>query len=196
MEPNCQVITKPVSSQVIQNRLTILRQVELANKAFKESQNQDPSYLQGWVGQALLAEHLGVDAESMDLFRHATFLGNELESCLGYAKWVCKYDDSIADVGRYTSSRLISEVYLHWALTVLSKEASCDLLALQPRRLNLSGNFYDSCQSRYTTNGVSDRSLNVTKPQSRCLLLALGDQRNSNSQPTYHLRISMLVRGN
>ena len=65
-------------------------QLEYANKAFKESQNQDPSYLRGWVGQALLAESTGFDAESMDLFRHATFLGNELESSVGYANWVCK----------------------------------------------------------------------------------------------------------
>ena len=64
----------------------------MANRAFKESQNQDPSYLRGWVGQALLAEVMGADAESMDLFRHATFLGNELESSIGYANWVCKYD--------------------------------------------------------------------------------------------------------
>jgi hypothetical protein len=70
--------------------LLSFREFELANKAFKESQNQDPSYLQGWVGQALLAELMGVDAESMDLFRHATFLGHELESSIGYANWVCK----------------------------------------------------------------------------------------------------------
>jgi superkiller protein 3 len=65
--------------------------MELANKAFRESQNQDPGYIQGWVGQALLAEMTGCDSESMDLFRHATFLGNELESSIGYANWICKY---------------------------------------------------------------------------------------------------------
>ena len=70
--------------------ITVSRQCELANKAFKESQNSDPAYMRGWVGQALLAELMGYDAESMDLFRHATFLGNELESSVGYANWVCK----------------------------------------------------------------------------------------------------------
>ena len=63
---------------------------KLANKAFKEAQNQDPSYINCWVGQALLAEISGVDEEAMDLFRHTTILGNEPESAAGYANWVCK----------------------------------------------------------------------------------------------------------
>jgi hypothetical protein len=66
------------------------RHLELANRAFKEAQNQEPSYLRGWVGQALLAETAGYDEEAMDLFRHTTFLGNELESSVGYSNWVCK----------------------------------------------------------------------------------------------------------
>ncbi len=64
--------------------------MELANKSFKEAQNSDPSWLRAWVGQALLAEGAGYDEETMDLFRHTTFLGNELESGLGYANWVCR----------------------------------------------------------------------------------------------------------
>jgi hypothetical protein len=64
---------------------------ELANAAFKEAQNQDPSYQRGWVGQSLLAEVTeGFEDEAMDLLRHATFLGNEVESSAGYAKWVCR----------------------------------------------------------------------------------------------------------
>lgn len=63
---------------------------ELANKSFKEAQNIEPTCLRGWVGQALLAEQTGYVSEAMDLFRHATFLGNEVESSVGYANWVCK----------------------------------------------------------------------------------------------------------
>ena len=62
----------------------------LANNAFKEAQNQEPSYINGWVGQALLAELTGFDEEAMDLFRHTTILGNEPESAIGYAHWICK----------------------------------------------------------------------------------------------------------
>ena len=63
---------------------------QLANQAFKEAQNQEPSYINCWVGQALLAEIEGVDEEAMDLFRHTTILGNEPESAAGYANWICK----------------------------------------------------------------------------------------------------------
>jgi len=61
----------------------------LANKAFKEAQNAEPSYTRGWTGQALVAEVAGFKSESMDLFRHCTFLGPEPESARGYGDWVC-----------------------------------------------------------------------------------------------------------
>merc|ERR1712142_138403 len=61
----------------------------LANKAFKEAQNAEPSYIRGWAGQALVAEVAGFKSESMDLFRHCTFLGPEPESARGYGDWVC-----------------------------------------------------------------------------------------------------------
>lgn len=63
---------------------------DLSNKAFQEAQNADPTYLQGWIGQALLAEASGFDEEAIDLFRHCTFLGNGLESALGYGHWICQ----------------------------------------------------------------------------------------------------------
>lgn len=63
---------------------------DLANKAFKEAQNVDPTYLQGWIGQALLAETAGYGEEAIDLFRHCTYLGHGYESALGYAHWICQ----------------------------------------------------------------------------------------------------------
>ena len=72
------------------NEKTCCRDQELANKAFKEAQVHDPLYIGGWVGQALLAEQTGFDVESMDLFRHTTSLGNDPESSIGYANWICK----------------------------------------------------------------------------------------------------------
>ena len=32
----------------------------------------------------------GYDEEAIDLFRHCTFLGNGLESAIGYGHWICK----------------------------------------------------------------------------------------------------------
>ena len=68
----------------------LISETDLANKAFKEAQNQNPSFVNCWVGQALLAEQEGYEEEAMDLFRHTTFLANELESSIGYANWVCR----------------------------------------------------------------------------------------------------------
>ena len=45
---------------------------------FQEAQNQDPAYLQGWIGQALLAETASYEDEAIDLFRHCTFLGMKI----------------------------------------------------------------------------------------------------------------------
>ena len=62
----------------------------MANKAFKEAQNQEPAFIKSWIGQALLAEQAEFQAESMDLFRHTAFLGNETESQIGFGNWVCR----------------------------------------------------------------------------------------------------------
>ena len=52
---------------------------QLANAAFKESQNCDPSYLHGWTGQSLLADAAeGLEEEAMDLFRYGAKHGQIL----------------------------------------------------------------------------------------------------------------------
>lgn len=88
--PTCYVMRVHVFSSLTGFVPISSREHELANKSFQEAQNHDPSYLRGWVGQALLAETTGYDSEAMDLFRHACFLGNEPEASIGYANWVCK----------------------------------------------------------------------------------------------------------
>ena len=84
----------------------LLGHAELANRAFKESQNTDPSYLRGWVGQALLAEQSGFKTEAMDLFRHTTAIGNEVESSLGYAHWVCRSLKALSSAGESNARTL------------------------------------------------------------------------------------------
>ena len=51
--------------------------LQLAHEAFKVSQALDPGYVASWVGQALIAEMVG-HKDAMDLFRHATELGNHV----------------------------------------------------------------------------------------------------------------------
>ncbi|KAL4223110.1 Tetratricopeptide repeat protein 37 [Mactra antiquata] len=62
--------------------------VSLAHEAFKIAQSLEPSYVQCWIGQAIIAEVIGHE-DAMDLYRHTTELGNHIESAIGYGHWVC-----------------------------------------------------------------------------------------------------------
>lgn len=63
--------------------------IKLANKAYGRAQQTDPSSINAWIGQAILAETLAQGDEAMDLFRHCTQLGFNKESAIGYTHWVC-----------------------------------------------------------------------------------------------------------
>ncbi|KAL0112836.1 hypothetical protein PUN28_012243 [Cardiocondyla obscurior] len=58
-----------------------------ANEAFSRAQRADPSYVNSWIGQGLIAEKT-LRKEAMDLFWHSTQLGYHNQSALGYAHWV------------------------------------------------------------------------------------------------------------
>lgn len=65
-----------------------LNEIQLAHEAFKVAQRSEPSYIESWIGQALVAESMNHE-DAMDLFRHTTQLGIHMESCIGYTYWVC-----------------------------------------------------------------------------------------------------------
>ncbi|NWI14464.1 TTC37 protein, partial [Crypturellus soui] len=67
----------------------VTENIEQAHEAFKIAQSLEPSYLQCWIGQALIAEKVG-SYDTMDLFRHTTELSMHAEGAKGYAHWVCK----------------------------------------------------------------------------------------------------------
>lgn len=73
-------------------------QIKLANKSFAMAQQSEPNYLNAWVGQAMIAEHIEDVDESLDLFRHCTQLGFHPEAAIGYAHWVCTILDSHKNV--------------------------------------------------------------------------------------------------
>lgn len=75
----------------------------LANKAFGRAQQIDTTYINAWIGQAIIAERMGQVDEAIDLFRHCTQLGYHTESSLGYAHWVCSViqDDNYRKNKRY-----------------------------------------------------------------------------------------------
>lgn len=63
-------------------------QTKMANTAFKQSQQSEPSYANAWTGQAQVAEILA-PTETIDLLRHSITLGYHDESAIQYAYWVC-----------------------------------------------------------------------------------------------------------
>ncbi|MGH0185977.1 UNVERIFIED_CONTAM: hypothetical protein FKN15_020033 [Acipenser sinensis] len=67
---------------------SIQAEANLAHEAFKVAQSLEPSYVNCWIGQALIAEAVG-SYETMDLFRHTTELSIHTEGVKGYAHWVC-----------------------------------------------------------------------------------------------------------
>ncbi|XP_066601814.1 superkiller complex protein 3 [Prorops nasuta] len=58
-----------------------------ANEAFSRAQRADPSYVNSWIGQGIIAEKLK-SQEAMDLFRHSTQLDYHDCAAIGYAHWV------------------------------------------------------------------------------------------------------------
>ncbi|XP_076247155.1 superkiller complex protein 3 [Calliopsis andreniformis] len=58
-----------------------------ANEAYSQAQRADPSYINSWIGQAIIAEMMG-KKEAIDLFRHATQLKYHDQAAVGYTHWV------------------------------------------------------------------------------------------------------------
>lgn len=63
-------------------------QTKMANVAFKQAQQSEPTYANAWTGQAQIAEILGSN-ETIDLLRHSISLGYHDESAIQYANSVC-----------------------------------------------------------------------------------------------------------
>lgn len=63
-------------------------QTKMANVAFTQSQQSEPTYANAWTGQAQIAEILGF-CETIDLLRHSISLGYHDESAIQYAYSVC-----------------------------------------------------------------------------------------------------------
>ena len=75
--------------------------LQLANDAFARAQSTDPDYGPAWLGQGLLAAHLGDAAEARSLFTHAFEISGSSSSQLTQ----CRYAEASFDalVGRSSS---------------------------------------------------------------------------------------------
>lgn len=64
-------------------------QTKMANIAFQQAQQSEPTYANAWSGQAQIAETMGRTDEMIDLFQHSISLGYHDESAIQYAYSVC-----------------------------------------------------------------------------------------------------------
>lgn len=63
-------------------------EVRAANHAFGQAQQRDMGYVNGWLGQALIADRMMDKDEAMDLYRHCLELDYHKMATEGYTKWV------------------------------------------------------------------------------------------------------------
>lgn len=61
---------------------------KMANAAFNQAQQLEPTYTNAWTGQAQVAE-IHAPNEAIDLLQHSITLGYHDESSVQYAYWVC-----------------------------------------------------------------------------------------------------------
>nr|CAD7589451.1 unnamed protein product [Timema genevievae] len=106
--------SNPVSWTNLGTLYLLLGELKLANEAFIVTQRTEPSYIQCWIGQALLAERVK-NEDSMDLFRHTTQLGIHPESCIGYSQFVCS---TLLNTSNTTDPRFIYSIEKMYAIPV------------------------------------------------------------------------------
>lgn len=70
-------------------------EVSAANRAFGKAQENEISYENGWLGQAMIADRLAVEDEAMGLYRHCLELDYHRLAAVGYAKWVTHRLDQV-----------------------------------------------------------------------------------------------------
>ncbi|CAG9862355.1 unnamed protein product [Phyllotreta striolata] len=128
--------------------------IKLANKAFAQGQRSDPNFVNNWIGQALIAETLGVE-EAMDLFRHSVQLSHHQQGALGYGHWVCQ---TLLDAPQKTISYSIEGMHavpvacdaLEW-FTEIEEDNSCawNMLGILKERLKQNKGSLEAFKNAY-----------------------------------------------
>lgn len=90
---------------------------KMANTAFTQAQQSEPSYANAWTGQAQIAESLD-RLETIDLLAHSTSLGYNDESAIRYAHTICSLLQDIDSIGRHGRIQFYIE-HLHVASSAL-----------------------------------------------------------------------------
>lgn len=90
---------------------------KMANMAFTQAQQSEPSYANAWTGQAQIAEKFD-RFETIDLLAHSTSLGYNDESAIRYAYVICSLLQEIDSIGRDKRIQFYIE-HLHVASSAL-----------------------------------------------------------------------------
>ena len=152
----------------------IFSRTDLANKAFKEAQNQDPTFLQGWTGQAFIAETYGYVDEAMDLFRHCISLGNGLEASLGYGHFICKTlqeTSSQKSTKTKSHSQYIVEKMFGVSVAIDNLTRYVERVTHDPCALNMLGVLYERQNLLKSAKKVLTKSLKLSGPEEQNLVL-------------------------
>uniref|UniRef100_W8BBM6 Tetratricopeptide repeat protein 37 n=1 Tax=Ceratitis capitata TaxID=7213 RepID=W8BBM6_CERCA len=133
-----------------------LDEIKLANQAFQRAQQSSPIYGNAWIGQAMIAEAIGEEAEALDLFRHCQQFEYHPESSLGYAYWVCKVltDEEKCKMPHYRHAidsmfaDIVSLDAINWHIKNEEKEATQAALSFQGF-LNIRQKHYHLAERAY-----------------------------------------------
>ncbi|KAI0208166.1 Tetratricopeptide repeat protein 37 [Lamellibrachia satsuma] len=108
--------------------------IKLAHEAFKVAQATQPTFVNSWIGQALIAETVG-DNEAMDLFRHTAEMDNHTEGAVGYASWVCSVMND--------ESKMNTESYRYAICQMSAITAASDALAKYTDRVRTNATAFN-----------------------------------------------------
>jgi len=108
--------------------------IQLAHQAFSTAQRLQPSFVNSWVGQALIAEEIK-PSEAMDLFRHSTELSYNSQAISGYTWWLChtiaSYPKSVQNKQNANELRkIITTIPKVWTFCLRNFDRSASWMAL------------------------------------------------------------------
>lgn len=147
-------------------------EVAPANRAFGKAQECEISYENGWLGQAIIADRLGVEDEAMGLYRHCLDLEYNRLAAVGYAKWVThrldrvherKYNFAIENMHAIPMSLDAIGWYMKETDVKASVKSLCYLgyLAYHQGNLNMAANAYLKATERAKDAELDDILFNL-----------------------------------
>lgn len=115
---------------------------KMANIAFTQGQQAEPTYANAWTGQAQIAEIMD-PKETIGLLRHAVTLAYHDESAIQYAYWICSLLNDLANE-KQTRFYIEHLNVVTWAIDSIDWYCDANNENLTPEALSYKGylNYY------------------------------------------------------